>query len=102
MTNINVSSLMGALGAQFPLIAVCVLGLVFTLVQMNRMPRIAALVSAGLGLLLFIALAQPFVQPMVQNLVMRSVNRGPTPYNFLLLYSAISFVFNLVRSVAIG
>ena len=102
MTTMNISTMMGALGAQFPMLVVCFLGLILALAQLQRLPRVAALVSVGLGLLLLLAVVQPMLQPLIQNLAVQSFNRGRNPMNYFLLSSAIAFAFNIFRAIAIA
>src|SRR5262245_16703382 len=102
MTSVAVSSILTSLGVQFPLIAVCFLGLVLTLSQMERLPRVSLLVGTGLGLLLLVAVVQPLLQPFISNLVVRDMGRGMNPQMRTLLFYGIAFLFNVIRAIAIG
>lgn len=102
MNPMNMSNLLVSLGAQFPLLAVCFLGLILALVQMQRLPRVAMLVCAGLALLLLVAVMQPIIQPLIQNLALRSLNRRPGSMSFSLVFASVAFSFNMLRALAIG
>jgi uncharacterized membrane protein YccC len=101
-STMNMTALLTSLGIQFPLIVVCFLGLILALTQINRLPRAAAFVVAGLGLYLLIGLSQSFAQPFVQSLLMQTTNRGRGPLNFSLVSASIAFSFNIFRAVAIA
>jgi hypothetical protein len=98
----NVTSILIGLGVQFPLITVCFLGLVLTLMQMQRLPRVSLLVAAGLGLLLVAAVVQPLVQPLLYNFILRDLGRNMNPQTRGLMLSGISLAFNLPRAIATG
>ena len=51
----NAMTTLTYLGAQFPTIAVCFLGVILALVQSQRQPRVAIMVAAALGFLLVVS-----------------------------------------------
>src|SRR5438477_375859 len=102
MTSMNMTMLLHSLVIQCPLIVVCFLGLMIALTQINRLPRPAALVVAGLGMYLLVGLSQSFVQPLIQSVVLQNVNRGRRPLNFSLVSASIAFSFNIFRAIAIA
>jgi hypothetical protein len=101
-STMNMTSVLTSLGVQFPLIVVCFLGLILALTQINRVPRAASFVIAGLGLYLVVGILQTFTQPLLQNMFLQSVNPRRGPMNFSLVFAAASFSFNLVRGIAIA
>jgi hypothetical protein len=104
--NMSITNIVSGLGIQFPLIVVCILGLVAALGQSQRTPRVAMLVVGGVGLLLLTSLFQPIAQAIVQYVLMQTAN-GPfnaprRPPNYMLVYSSLSFVFSIVRAAGVG
>jgi hypothetical protein len=98
----TMTMLLRSLGVQFPLIVVCFLGLILALTQINRVPRVAALVVAGLGLYLVAGMLQTFTQPLLQSMLMQNANRGNGPMNFQLISGVVGFSYNIVRGIALA
>ena len=79
-----------------PLAVVYVLGLVMALMQMQRLPRVAAAAGGGFGALLLILMVQPLVSTLIYA-AFRS--DGQT---ISVLHTLSDFVFNLFKAMAIG
>jgi hypothetical protein len=103
--NMSLTNIVTSMGVQFPLIVVCILGLIAALGQSQRTPRVAMLVVAGVGLFLLATLFHPVAQTVVSYLLMQTAN-GPfnprRPQNYMPAYSGLSFVFSLVRAAGVG
>ncbi len=99
---INYSVVLTSLGIQFPTIVVCIVGLVFAIVLMQRLPRAAALVAAGLGLILLVSILQPLVQILMNSLFMSSFRQQRGMLNYWMVTVAPAVLFNIVRAAAVG
>src|SRR5262245_12586837 len=99
----SATTILTNLGVQFPTIAVCFLGLVLALMQIQRQPRVAVMVAAALGFLLFVSLVQSLLQPVINNVIIREMGRGGMNIQSrTLMFSGVSFGFNLLRAIALG
>src|SRR5687767_14793655 len=98
----NFLPVLSSVAMQFATIAVCVVGLILALVQLQRMPRVAALVAAGLGLMLLAAILQPLVQLLLPAMTVSPLNRRRGSMNLSLVYMASALLFNILRAVALG
>jgi hypothetical protein len=90
------------LGAQFPTIAVCFLGVILALVHSQRQPRVAAMVAAALGFLLVVSFAQPLLQPAISNMIFRQMRGGMNFQSPSLFLAGVGFFFNFLRAIALG
>lgn len=79
-----------------PLAVVYVLGVVMALLQMQRLPRVAAAAGGGFGALLLILMVQPLLSTLIYA-AFRS--DGQT---ISVLHTLSDFVFNLLKAIAIG
>jgi hypothetical protein len=99
----SATTILTNLGVQFPTIAVCFLGLVLALMQMQRQPRVASMVAAALGFLLFVSLVQSLLQPVINNIILREMGRvGMNVQSHSLMFSGVAFGFNVLRAIAFG
>jgi hypothetical protein len=79
-----------------PLVVVYVLGLAFALMQMQRLPRVAAAAGGGFGALLLLLM----VRPMFTSVIFRALRRDPDSLSVLMTLTG--FVFTLLTAVAMG
>jgi hypothetical protein len=100
--SINLSFVLSSLATQFPTIVVCFLGLILVLAQMQRMPRVAMFVAAGLALMLLAAIVQPVVQALLQVATVSRFNRGRGPTNISLVFMAVALLFSMLRAFALA
>ena len=99
----NAMTTLTYLGAQFPTIAVCFLGVILALVQSQRQPRVAIMVAAALGFLLVVSVAQPLLQPAINNTILRQMRSGGMNLqSSSLFFGGVGFFFNLPRAIALG
>jgi hypothetical protein len=100
--SMNFSFVLTSLATQLPTIVVCFLGLILVLAQMQRMPRVAMFVAAGLALMLVAAVVQPVVQTLLQAAAVSQFSRRRAPTNVSVIFMAVALLFSMLRALALA
>ena len=101
-TSIQVQSVLLPLASQLPWILVCFIGLILALTQVQRLPRVALIVSFAFGFMLVLSVVQPFIHVAIMNVLTKAIQPGQRAMNYSLMSAGVAFCFSILRTVSLA
>lgn len=87
---------------QFPIVIVCAAGIVWALLRLDRQPRAALFVLAGLGIYVVLGIAQIFLQGPLNSMLSQVFGQNAGMGNMRMSFAVTGFAFNVARAVSLG
>jgi hypothetical protein len=101
-TSLQLQSILLSLASQLPLLLVYIIGAILALTQLQRLPRVAPLVTVAFGFLLVLSLAQPFVHSLAMNAIIRTIESVPRGQNYNFISAGLALAFSLLRAIPVA